>query len=95
MVHVSPTLQNAEKTEEAGEAPPPPQAPDTPLTISLRLVIQSSQCGSLIGKGGAKIKEIREVWFDTHTCTHTHTHTHTQTPCPISPSLRQLEYLFK
>jgi poly(rC)-binding protein 2/3/4 len=53
--------ENAEKTEEAGEAPPPPLAPDTPLTISLRLVIQSSQCGSLIGKGGAKIKEIRET----------------------------------
>ena len=30
-------------------------------TISFRLVIQTSQCGSLIGKGGSKIKEIREV----------------------------------
>ena len=29
--------------------------------VSFRLVIQSSQCGSLIGKGGSKIKEIREV----------------------------------
>lgn len=29
--------------------------------VSFRLVIQTSQCGSLIGKGGAKIKEIREV----------------------------------
>jgi len=29
--------------------------------LSLRLVIPASQCGSLIGKGGSKIKEIREV----------------------------------
>ena len=29
-------------------------------TLSLRLVVPASQCGSLIGKGGAKIKEIRE-----------------------------------
>uniref|UniRef100_A0A674AMY5 Poly(rC) binding protein 4 n=1 Tax=Salmo trutta TaxID=8032 RepID=A0A674AMY5_SALTR len=28
--------------------------------VTLRLVIPASQCGSLIGKGGAKIKEIRE-----------------------------------
>jgi len=29
--------------------------------LTLRLVIPASQCGNLIGKGGAKIKEIREV----------------------------------
>ncbi|KAJ8976343.1 hypothetical protein NQ317_009795 [Molorchus minor] len=29
--------------------------------ITLRLVVPASQCGSLIGKGGSKIKEIREV----------------------------------
>lgn len=29
--------------------------------VTLRLVIPASQCGSLIGKAGAKIKEIREV----------------------------------
>merc|ERR1712141_580980 len=28
---------------------------------SLKLIVPASQCGSLIGKGGAKIKEIREV----------------------------------
>ena len=27
----------------------------------MRLIVPASQCGSLIGKGGAKIKEIREV----------------------------------
>lgn len=55
-------IQNADKNEEAGEVPStPPLASDSPLAISFRLVIQSSQCGSLIGKGGAKIKEIREV----------------------------------
>ena len=30
-------------------------------SLSLRLVVPASQCGSLIGKGGAKIKEIRQV----------------------------------
>ncbi|XP_043541155.1 poly(rC)-binding protein 2-like [Chiloscyllium plagiosum] len=29
--------------------------------VTLRIVIPASQCGSLIGKGGCKIKEIREV----------------------------------
>lgn len=29
--------------------------------ITLRLIVPASQCGSLIGKGGSKIKEIREV----------------------------------
>ena len=28
--------------------------------ITIKLVVPASQCGSLIGKGGAKIKEIRE-----------------------------------
>ncbi len=29
--------------------------------VTLRLIVPASQCGSLIGKGGSKIKEIREV----------------------------------
>ncbi|MPC85588.1 Poly(rC)-binding protein 3 [Portunus trituberculatus] len=29
--------------------------------ITLRLIVPASQCGSLIGKAGSKIKEIREV----------------------------------
>jgi len=29
-------------------------------SVTLRLIVPASQCGSLIGKGGAKIKEIRE-----------------------------------
>ena len=29
--------------------------------ITLRLIMPASQCGSLIGKGGSKIKEIREI----------------------------------
>lgn len=36
-----------------------PTVPKPPVT--LRLVVPASQCGSLIGKGGSKIKEIREV----------------------------------
>ncbi|XP_052122846.1 poly(rC)-binding protein 3 isoform X1 [Frankliniella occidentalis] len=39
-----------------GGAPATPRAP-----ITLRLIVPASQCGSLIGKGGSKIKEIREV----------------------------------
>ncbi|CDQ86555.1 unnamed protein product [Oncorhynchus mykiss] len=36
--------------------------------VTLRIVVPASQCGSLIGKGGCKIKEIREVGG--RTCTH-------------------------
>ncbi|XP_041379793.1 poly(rC)-binding protein 3-like [Gigantopelta aegis] len=31
------------------------------IPVTLKLIIQTSQCGSLIGKGGSKIKEIRET----------------------------------
>lgn len=31
--------------------------------VTLRIVVPASQCGSLIGKGGCKIKEVREVWL--------------------------------
>ena len=31
--------------------------------VTLRIVVPASQCGSLIGKGGCKIKEIREVGY--------------------------------
>lgn len=34
--------------------------------VTLRLVVPASQCGSLIGKGGSKIKEIREVTSPPH-----------------------------
>ena len=37
----------------------PTTVPRPPITF--RLVVPASQCGSLIGKGGSKIKEIREV----------------------------------
>ena len=33
--------------------------------VTLRIVVPASQCGSLIGKGGCKIKEIREVCCST------------------------------
>ena len=29
--------------------------------ITFRMIVPASQCGSLIGKGGSKIREIREV----------------------------------
>ncbi|XP_048580248.1 poly(rC)-binding protein 3 [Nematostella vectensis] len=34
---------------------------NTTPPVTLRLIVPGSQCGSIIGKGGAKIKEIREV----------------------------------
>ena len=37
----------------------PATVPRPPITF--RLIVPASQCGSLIGKGGSKIKEIREV----------------------------------
>ena len=40
--------------------------------VTLRLVIPASQCGSLIGKGGAKIKEIREVSIQNSNPQHNH-----------------------
>ncbi len=43
-------LQNMPK---ADNVPKPP--------ITLLLIVPASQCGSLIGKGGSKIREIREV----------------------------------
>jgi transcription antitermination factor NusA-like protein len=30
-------------------------------TVTIRLIVPASQCGSLIGRGGAKIKELREL----------------------------------
>ncbi|UYV62727.1 PCBP3 [Cordylochernes scorpioides] len=54
----------ASKFEEvrptAGD-PAPPALSGAKPPVTLRLVVPDSQCGSLIGKGGAKIKEIREV----------------------------------
>jgi len=44
--------RNAEYSS-SGNVPKPP--------TTMRLIVPASQCGSLIGKGGAKIKEIREV----------------------------------
>ena len=47
------------KFEEDLDALVAASLPRPPITF--RLVIPASQCGSLIGKGGSKIKEIREV----------------------------------
>ncbi|XP_043939848.1 poly(rC)-binding protein 2 isoform X2 [Protopterus annectens] len=43
---------SASMTNSAAASKPP---------VTLRLVVPASQCGSLIGKGGCKIKEIREM----------------------------------
>ena len=56
---ISPVLQEMNAQTNPGTVLPP---------ISLRLVIPASQCGSLIGKGGTKIKEIREVRYSRYTC---------------------------
>lgn len=42
-----------QEINSGGGVPRPP--------ITLRLIVPASQCGSLIGKAGSKIKEIREV----------------------------------
>ncbi|KAK3106042.1 hypothetical protein FSP39_011511 [Pinctada imbricata] len=47
------------KFEEVNDLQNTPSVPKPPVT--LRLVVPASQCGSLIGKGGSKIKEIRET----------------------------------
>ncbi|XP_055010179.1 poly(rC)-binding protein 3 [Boleophthalmus pectinirostris] len=43
-------------------------APKPPVT--LRLVVPASQCGSLIGKGGSKIKDMREELWNYDQCVH-------------------------
>ena len=45
----------APKTNEEEEVPV------EATIVSFKLIIQTSQCGSLIGRGGSKIKDIREV----------------------------------
>ena len=45
--------QDIQITHQSSSLPKPP--------VTIRLVVPASQCGSLIGKGGSKIKEIREV----------------------------------
>ena len=45
--------EDLEALVTASGAPKPP--------ITLRLIVPDSQCGSLIGKGGTKIREIREA----------------------------------
>ncbi|KAG8235536.1 hypothetical protein J437_LFUL013498 [Ladona fulva] len=49
----SAAYQDMQSSPSPGGVPKPP--------ITLRLIVPASQCGSLIGKGGSKIKEIREV----------------------------------
>ena len=53
------TLICAKFEEDLDSLIPSPGVPKPP--IPLRLIVPASQCGSLIGKGGSKIKEIREV----------------------------------
>ena len=55
IIHVSP-LQQPCLFQDLQNTPTVPKPP-----VTLRLVVPASQCGSLIGKGGIKIKEIREV----------------------------------
>ena len=44
--------------EEAGAKVPSKEKKEG---LQLKLIVPASQCGSLIGKGGSKIKEIREI----------------------------------
>ena len=45
--------ESSSNSSSSGSVPRPP--------VTLRLIVPASQCGSLIGKGGSKIKEIREI----------------------------------
>ena len=45
--------EGSSNSSNSGGVPRPP--------VTLRLIVPASQCGSLIGKGGSKIKEIREI----------------------------------
>uniref|UniRef100_A0A8D8U6X9 Poly(RC)-binding protein 3 n=1 Tax=Cacopsylla melanoneura TaxID=428564 RepID=A0A8D8U6X9_9HEMI len=56
-------LQNNHVVVGGGQPLPTPGTPasSSPSPITFRLIVPASQCGSLIGKGGCKIKEIREL----------------------------------
>lgn len=47
--------------ENSGKSSSASNSSKAPSGTSLKLIVPASQCGSLIGKGGGKIKEIREV----------------------------------
>ncbi|ESO86186.1 hypothetical protein LOTGIDRAFT_129721, partial [Lottia gigantea] len=54
-IHKAFTMISKKFEEDLQNTPTVPKPP-----VTLRLVVPASQCGSLIGKGGSKIKEIRE-----------------------------------
>ena len=56
----------------------PTTVPRPPITF--RLIVPASQCGSLIGKGGSKIKEIREVTGASIQVKHYHLKAHSHLP---------------
>ena len=50
-----------DKGESSGKSSSASTSSKSGSGVSLKLVVPASQCGSLIGKGGSKIKDIREV----------------------------------
>jgi len=53
--------KNGDKGESSGKSSSASTSSKSGSGVSLKLVVPASQCGSLIGKGGSKIKDIREV----------------------------------
>jgi len=53
--------KNGDKGESSGKSSSASTSSKSRSGVSLQLVVPASQCGSLIGKGGSKIKDIREV----------------------------------
>jgi len=53
--------KNGDKGESSGKSSSASTTSKPGSGVSLTLVVPASQCGSLIGKGGSKIKDIREV----------------------------------
>jgi predicted RNA-binding protein YlqC (UPF0109 family) len=63
--------------------------------ITLRLVVPASQCGSIIGKGGAKIKEIRETTGASVQVASEMLPTSTERAVTISGKLESIESCFR
>ena len=59
LVHRNPSLIIGESSGKSSSASTSSKSGSS--GVSLKLVVPASQCGSLIGKGGSKIKDIREV----------------------------------
>lgn len=54
-------LQTGGRGGKRGGPPPPKEETTAMEDVDLRVLVHQSQAGCIIGKGGGKVKELREV----------------------------------